>query len=168
MESGMLVHPTLPEQLELLTASLEKVVPEAVNRVLAPLGLQCRKLTRFTESQGVINPIFFVEAGATQTPDASVELVLRVTNPHMYWQRRKTAHEVAVMEFVRTHANPDLIPVPRVVAFSADASASPLGCEFVLMDKIKGENLGDVRVTSLAVLASSSTHIYIRSCGKRH
>jgi aminoglycoside phosphotransferase (APT) family kinase protein len=74
-----------------------------------------------------------------------VELVLRVSNPHPFWRGRKTEHEIAVMEFVRAHGRPDVLPVPRVIASSSDAAQWPLGAEFVLMEKVSGQNLRDVQ-----------------------
>jgi hypothetical protein len=139
---------SLAAQLEELKATMARVTPEAVGRVLAPLGLVCRNLTHFTDSLGVINPIFFVQAAppaGEEDEAAKVELVLRVSNPHPFWRCRKTEHEVAVMEFVRAHGRPDVRPVPRVVAHSSDASQSPLGTDFVLMEKAPGQNLRDVR-----------------------
>lgn len=129
---------------------MARVTPEAVGRVLAPLGLVCRKLTHFADSLGVINPIFFVQAappsGEEKEEEAEevVELVLRVSNPHPFWRGRKTEHEVAVMEFVRAHGRPDVLPVPRVIAYARDAAQSPLGTEFVLMEKAPGQNLRDL------------------------
>jgi hypothetical protein len=153
---------TLEGQLETLEATMAKITPEAVDRVLAPLGLACRRLVHFAESQGVINPIFFIEAVSASTAASSsssaadevVELVLRVSNPHPYWSGRKTEHEVAVMEFVRTHGRPDVIPVPRVVASASQPARSPLGVEFVLMEKIRGQNLSDVSAPDSPPLAA--------------
>ena len=142
---------SLSAQLEELKATMARVTPEAVGRVLAPLGLVCRKLTHFADSLGVINPIFFVQAAPPsgeekeEEEDEVVELVLRVSNPHPFWRGRKTEHEVAVMEFVRVHGRPDVLPVPRVIAYASDAAQSPLGTEFVLMEKAPGQNLRDVR-----------------------
>ncbi|ELR17826.1 phosphotransferase enzyme domain containing protein [Acanthamoeba castellanii str. Neff] len=140
---------SLSAQLEELKATMARVTPEAVGRVLAPLGLVCRKLTHFADSLGVINPIFFVQAapppGEEKEEEAeAVELVLRVSNPHPFWRGRKTEHEVAVMEFVRAHGRPDVLPVPRVIAYASDAAQSPLGTEFVLMEKAPGQNLDDL------------------------
>lgn len=167
---------SLAAQLEELKATMARVTPEAVGRVLAPLGLVCRKLTHFTDSLGVINPIFFVQAAppSGREDDAAeqvVELVLRVSNPHPFWRGRKTEHEVAVMEFVRAHGRPDVLPVPRVVAHSSDAAQSPLGTDFVLMEKAPGQNLKDVhrlhrhlivccfaRLTSLVIECSAVAH----------
>ena len=163
---------SLAAQLEELKATMARVTPEAVGRVLAPLGLVCRKLTHFTDSLGVINPIFFVQAAppSGREDDAAeqvVELVLRVSNPHPFWRGRKTEHEVAVMEFVRAHGRPDVLPVPRVVAHSSDAAQSPLGTDFVLMEKAPGQNLKDVPstiTTSSSVVRFASLRLTSLAC----
>jgi aminoglycoside phosphotransferase len=46
-----------------------------------------------------------------------------------------TASEVATMEFLRHRLG---LPVPRVLAYDADASMHEVGAEFIIMEKVAG------------------------------
>lgn len=49
---------------------------------------------------------------AEPSTETARELILIVSYPHPCCRRRKTTHEVAVMVFVRKHADPIIIPSP--------------------------------------------------------
>lgn len=51
-----------------------------------------------------------------------------------------TASEVATMDYVRNILN---VPVPRVLAYSSDASSTPVGAEFVIKDITPGTSFDD-------------------------
>eukprot|EP00040_Diaphanoeca_grandis_P002568 m.22147 g.22147 ORF g.22147 m.22147 type:complete len:506 (-) comp13701_c0_seq1:40-1557(-) len=81
-----------------------------------------------------------------------IQLILRIGNTHTWGTRRKTENEVAVLQWLAQH-NVQLIPT--IVAFSADASVSVLGCEFILMTKIPGVKLESVWNSCSATIKTS-------------
>lgn len=62
------------------------------------------------------------------------QLILKIGNP--IWKAAKTLNEVAALKFLRAHTN---VPVPDVLAFQADAEASLIGYEYILMNRVKGK-----------------------------
>jgi Ser/Thr protein kinase RdoA (MazF antagonist) len=105
----------------------------------ARLGMDLIRLQPFPESNGVINIIFLLHV--RDKGGREKRLVLRVANPHPYWARRKTVHEVAIMTHVRRHTT---IPVPQVLDHSHNTETSPLGCEYLLLEHMRGVPLSEL------------------------
>jgi hypothetical protein len=105
----------------------------------ARLGMDLIRVKPFPESNGVINTILLLDVRDKNGEEKRV--VLLVANPHTYWARRKTSQEVAIMGYVRRHTT---IPVPQVLDYSDNAETSPLGCEYLLLEHMRGVPLSDV------------------------
>lgn len=88
------LHPTPPVLAGLLSAVLPRVTDANIDTILKPLGLRVRSFKYHTESNGVINPTYFVTCTAASATDDEAlptrELVLRVANPHPLWQSVST------------------------------------------------------------------------------
>ncbi|KZF23492.1 phosphotransferase enzyme family protein [Xylona heveae TC161] len=63
------------------------------------------------------------------------QVVAKVPNPNAGLPFYTTASEAATMEFVRTVAG---IPSPKIYAWNARAAESPVGAEYIIMEKADG------------------------------
>ncbi|QKX56805.1 uncharacterized protein TRUGW13939_03912 [Talaromyces rugulosus] len=75
----------------------------------------------------------FSKALLITTEDAS-EYIVKIPCPNAGRPMYCTASEVAVLRFIRNHTT---IPVPKVLAWSSDAS-NPIGAEYIIMEKVPG------------------------------
>lgn len=66
------------------------------------------------------------------------ELVAKIPFPIAGPEHFMTASEVATMEYARTKLQ---LPVPKVLGWSSRASATPVGSEYILMEKVPGDPL---------------------------
>ncbi|KAL4244381.1 Mitochondrial inheritance protein 9 [Abortiporus biennis] len=103
--------------------------PDAVQRIAGSIvGGDCTQFERFTD--GAYNRIYILGF------DNRKELILRIPwSPVAGPSYFMTASEVATMEFMREVLD---APVPRVLAWSANAQTSPIGSEFILMEGVLG------------------------------
>ncbi|GKZ30769.1 phosphotransferase enzyme [Aspergillus brasiliensis] len=85
-------------------------------------------------SEGQYNKVFQL------TMDDGHEIIAKLPNPNAGRPHFTTANEVATMDFLRNVLN---LPVPRVYAWCS-RSESPLGAEYILMEKQAGVVLTDV------------------------
>ena len=69
--------------------------------------------------------------------DAQEEAIARIPTPIAGPPHYTTASEVATLNFLRNVLG---LPVPRVLAYSA-TSMNPVGAEYIIMERIHGENL---------------------------
>ena len=72
---------------------------------------------------------------------AGEELILQVTNPHKWGERATTHSKVGAMTYLKSQGVP---LIPAVLDWSADAPSSPLGCEYVLMERAAGVELRQI------------------------
>lgn len=70
------------------------------------------------------------------------QLIARLPYPSTQPKRLAVASEVATMTLIRSHG----IPVPVIYGYSTNID-SPVGAEYILMEKVKGKSLGDVWFT---------------------
>ncbi|KAM5492636.1 Phosphotransferase enzyme [Microsporum audouinii] len=75
------------------------------------------------------------------------QVIARVPNPNSGMPHFTTASEVATMDFARNVLD---IPVPKVLAWNSNASKSPVGAEYIVMEKAAGTSLKKIwpRLTS--------------------
>ncbi|KAF2275182.1 uncharacterized protein EI97DRAFT_420759 [Westerdykella ornata] len=72
------------------------------------------------------------------TMDDGTQVVAKVPNPNAGLPHFTTASEVATMDFVR---NVLKTPIPRVLAWRSKAEATPVGAEYIIMEKVPGIEL---------------------------
>ncbi|KAJ8104742.1 hypothetical protein OPT61_g10596 [Boeremia exigua] len=75
------------------------------------------------------------------TMDDGSRVVAKVPNPNAGLPHFTTASEVATMEFARNVLGN---PVPKVLAWSSQAHESPVGAEYIIMERVAGVELGHV------------------------
>jgi hypothetical protein len=69
---------------------------------------------------------------------SKIKLILKIAEPHPFLERKNVTNEVAVINYLRQHSK---IPVPLILSYSNDKQTSLLGCEYILMKKVKGRVL---------------------------
>ncbi|KAL5395434.1 hypothetical protein PMIN03_013022 [Paraphaeosphaeria minitans] len=67
------------------------------------------------------------------------QFIARLPNPNAGRPHYTTASEVATMDYVRDRLQ---IPVPKVLAYSTQASTNGIGAEYIIMEKCPGIELG--------------------------
>ncbi|KAK2831886.1 hypothetical protein FQN49_007067, partial [Arthroderma sp. PD_2] len=105
-------------------AELQRVAAEAANRP------RCSQIIKLAE--GGFNKVFLL------TMDDESEVIARIPTPIADPRHYTTASEAATMRFLRDTLQ---IPVPRVLTYSS-TSDNPVGAEYIIMERLQGENLG--------------------------
>ncbi|KAJ4463775.1 kinase-like domain-containing protein [Lentinula lateritia] len=85
-------------------------------------------------AEGSYNKVFVL------TLDNGQELIARILTVLAGPGKLVTASEVATMDYARSLG----VPVPRVLAWCADASSTPVQSEYIIMEKASGVELGRV------------------------
>ncbi|KAE8356827.1 phosphotransferase enzyme family protein [Aspergillus coremiiformis] len=93
----------------------------------------CTHATKLTE--GNFNKVLLL------TMNDGKEVIAKVPNPNAGHPHFTTASEVATMQFVRDSLH---IPAPRVFAWCSKASESPVGAEYIIMEKVPGVQLSQL------------------------
>lgn len=84
-------------------------------------------------NEGAYNKIFLLSF--SDRPNLIARIPSRLAGPaHL-----TTASEVATMAYAREILD---LPVPRVIAWSSQAAATPVGSEFILMEQVEGVQVG--------------------------
>jgi hypothetical protein len=105
---------------------LKKIVVAAINKDVT--DITCfRKL-----AEGGFNRVFEL------TINDSLQILAKIPYPFTYPKRFTVASEVATMDFVRSYG----LPVPKVLGYSTTMQ-NPVGTEYVIMEKLKGKDLGE-------------------------
>ena len=84
------------------------------------------------------NPYFLINAVEKKVGNAEKQLILKITDPHPFFRRKKTANEVSIINYIKQNSK---IPVPTILSYSKNKKTSIIGCEYILMTKIKGKPL---------------------------
>lgn len=105
---------------------LKRLAAASVNRTPEDVSL-FEKL-----AEGGFNRMFLV------TMCDGLQLVARIPYPVTEPKYLAVASELATMEFLRAHG----IPVPRVYSYSA-TTENNAGTEYIVMERVRGTNLGD-------------------------
>ncbi|KAJ5201323.1 Mitochondria protein Fmp29, partial [Penicillium cf. viridicatum] len=96
--------------------------------------------SRFNETDR-LNERYFVEGGFNKVfllrAKNGREVIARIPTPIAGPPYYTTASEVATMNFLRSILK---LPVPEVLAYSV-LSDNPIGAEYILMERVKGESL---------------------------
>ncbi|PPR04741.1 hypothetical protein CVT24_006899 [Panaeolus cyanescens] len=97
-------------------------------------GLNVVRMSKWAEGRS--NKVFLVQLSDGREVIARIPMPL-AGPPHVV-----TASEVATMTFLRNRLG--LTQVPRVISWSSQASKTPVGAEFIIMDLAGGIELADV------------------------
>lgn len=108
---------------------------DALKEVVARAGGGKTILEMDKLAEGAYNKIFQCKL------DNGLELIARIPTILAGPGRLVTASEVATIDFVRSQLG---VPVPRVLAWCADASITPVETEYIVMEKAAGIELGKV------------------------
>lgn len=161
------IAPSPQAQATATAKAMAGVTPEAVGAVLAkctpPMKLARADGAGCIDSRkglGVINPIYFVRVRASDDEsdeDAGARhVVLRIGNVHPCWQRVKTAGEVALLQFVAEETS---IPVPAVLGWCDDATESPLQCEYIVFERVRGVPMGELQKTTTVTAKQLESYV---------
>ncbi|RAH65045.1 phosphotransferase family protein [Aspergillus aculeatinus CBS 121060] len=69
------------------------------------------------------------------------EILASIPNPNAGHAHLVVASEVATVDFLRTVLK---IPVPRVISWSSSPEVNPVGAEYILMERVEGQQLSYV------------------------
>ncbi|KZT10409.1 uncharacterized protein LAESUDRAFT_644782 [Laetiporus sulphureus 93-53] len=118
------------EQIQ-LSRRYVKFDPHALGQVASgAVGANCTRIDKVAE--GSTNKIFLL------TFENGQEAIARLPCPLAGPPHLITASEVATMEFAREIMK---IPVPKILSWSSRADATPVGAEFIIMEKVHGVEL---------------------------
>ena len=106
-------------------AGLQAIVAAAVHRDVGDIK-NLRKL-----AEGGFNRAFEI------TMSDGLQVVARLPYPSTFPKRLCVASEVATMDLVRSHG----VPVPKVLDY-ATTRHNAIGSEYIIMEKVKGRDLG--------------------------
>ena len=91
------------------------------------------------EDKSNYNPIYILTV--EDENQSEIKLILKIAEPHPFLERKNVTNEVAVINYLRQHSK---IPVPLILSYSNDKQTSLLGCEYILMKKVKGRVLREL------------------------
>ncbi len=96
--------------------------------------------------QDVLSLTKLAEGGSYRIFEATFrngsQAIARLPYPCTIPQRFGVASEVATMDFLRLHG----LPIPRVLDWDS-TSANPLGCEYMIIERVHGRELDDIWTT---------------------
>ncbi|KAL8993124.1 MAG: hypothetical protein Q9188_007406, partial [Gyalolechia gomerana] len=106
---------------------LARVVAESVG------SRSCQNVEKFAEGQ--FNKVFLM------TTEDGKEVIAKVPQPNAGLPHFTTASEVATMDYARNVLG---LPVPKIYAWNSETSKSPVGAEYIIMEKAPGIELAHV------------------------
>lgn len=109
--------------------ALPTVSIAAIERLLPTISLPQSKKTTILNTRAEYHVIALLEW------ENQEDLILRIAGSHI--PKVKTENEVATIHWVRRNTK---IPVPAVVRYDSSTN-NPLGCEYVLQKRLKGQSL---------------------------
>nr|POE47122.1 altered inheritance of mitochondria protein 9, mitochondrial [Quercus suber] len=112
-------------------------IPALVNAAAVSMGRSSADVRSIRKlAEGGFNRTFEI------TMRDGVQLVARLPYPSTQPKRLAVASEVATMDLARSHG----VPVPKIYGYSTDP-CNPVGAEYILMEKVRGQLLGDMWFT---------------------
>ncbi|KAI5899697.1 uncharacterized protein SCHCODRAFT_02661304 [Schizophyllum commune H4-8] len=91
---------------------------------------------------GINNRVFDLKT------DNGKEYIVKIPFPVAGPKHLLTASEVATLDYIRTELN---IPAPVVCSWSSRAESTPVGCEYIMYEKLPGEPLRTHECTDVAL-----------------
>ncbi len=125
----------IDNEAEQLSRRYRKFNVEALKQVAAQAAGACNVADMVKVAEGANNKIFLL------TLDDGREVIARIPTPIAGPAHYVTASEVATMDYARNRLG---IPVPKVLAWASDSSATPVNAEFIVMEKAPGIELWKV------------------------
>lgn len=134
--------PTYEAQEAAWTEILSRLTRSSLERLLDTIGFDIIHYHYFAKSTGVINKIFVLDVRRQGTTDDEErrEMILRIVNPHKFWEHGRNENEVAVLKYLAKNTS---IPVPKIWSYCIDKSISLIGCQYILMDRMPGVTLSE-------------------------
>lgn len=123
------VHALQAEQVSSLLEKMSREVPGILQNMPEVRGQFLYVTSLDGAGPSFINSVYLIKT-------TEEELVIKIANP--LWKEVKTTNEAAALAFLKANTK---VPVPEVLAFETDEKKSPLGCENIIMPKIKGKPL---------------------------
>lgn len=137
-EDELLENSTYEKQLEAVKNISKMLNEERIRNLIESLDLTFKSFEALNHDNGIVNVIFLIKAEKNQL---QIELVLKLGDPHPFFAGKKTANEVGVINYLKENTT---IPVPTIRSYSVNKETSHLGCEYILMDKVKGRILREL------------------------
>lgn len=131
--------PTYEAQEAAWTEILSRLTRSSLGRLLDTIGFDLINYHYFAKSAGVINKIFALDVQRQGTEQRD-QMILRVVNPHKFWEHGRNENEVAVLKYLAKNTS---IPVPKIWSYCIDKSISLIGCQYILMDRMPGVTLSE-------------------------
>lgn len=136
--------PSFMSQEKAWEKAIEKVTRPNLELLLSSIGFDLIDFGIFDDAKGAIQKIYLVKVIACGCgSDGERDLILRIYNPHKFFEKRRCQNEVAILSHLKNFTS---VPVPKIFSFSYEKSESILGCEFVLMERVPGIPLGDITI----------------------
>lgn len=109
---------------------------ESLKNLLVLINFELVNFNLYSESYGFINRIYLLKAN--DESGNLQELILRVTNPHALMGSGRTEYEAKAVQYIKDNTD---IPVPKIYHYSNVSENSPIGCEYILMERLRGKLL---------------------------
>lgn len=110
-----------------------KVSEENIEKVFNKIKETILKVERLDGKESFCNPIYEI------TCKSGNSYVLKIINPLKKWEKIKTINEVKTIELIGQKTK---VPIPKIYDYST--SKDLIGFEYILMEKLEGNNLKDV------------------------
>jgi aminoglycoside phosphotransferase (APT) family kinase protein len=137
-ELDKLECPTYEKQIKKWNDLLNSINEEKIKALVKSVGYNYVDSQLIKENKEFKNNPFYI-INVTQN-NSQKQLILRILDPHPFFKRKKTTNEVSIINYLKDNTN---IPVPSVISFSKNKSTSLIGCEYILINRIKGKFLGE-------------------------
>ena len=137
-ELQSLDNPTFQEQEDRLQNMIQSLNDTKFKLLVDSIGFKFINSEPFKDNMGMVNTMFTINV---KDENETKQLILRITDVHPFFTKRKTTNEVAILQYLKLNTK---IPVPQILSYSNDKDKSLIGCEYILMNKINGKILGEL------------------------
>jgi hypothetical protein len=127
------------QQNEEMKKVLDSLNNEKFKCLAESVGFKLKKGHIFQHDNGIVNSIFVLNVEDDQFNQK--QLFLKIADTHHFFKTKKVTNEVGVLNYLFKNTN---IPVPKVLSFSNDSRTSLIGCEYILLEKVEGQNLREL------------------------
>jgi len=135
-ELELLENPSFKSQLD--EKKKISLTENKIRKLIESIDLKFKSFEIMNHNNGIVNGIYLIKVEENQSED---ELILKISDTHPWFTSNKVANEVGVINYLKHHSK---IPVPLILSYSNDKQTSLLGCEYILMKKVKGRVLREL------------------------